>query len=220
MRTSLIAAALAAFAGSSALAADLPAPPSFDPPPPAFSWTGFYAGGNVGGVWASPSSSVIGGGQIGYNWQPGWLMLGAEADIEGMRLRHSALLTNTIGHSITSNTSVDYLGTVRGRTGVAFSRWLAYATGGLAYTTINHDGAGVTGVSGNYSGSDNKVGYTVGGGLEWAFLDRWSAKTEYLFASTPGQTDTYTTTSHPIRVTYSNAKFSILRLGVNYRFQP
>src|SRR5262245_17332946 len=126
MRTSLIAAALAAFAGSSALAADLVAP-AVQPLPPQFSWPAFYAGG---GLWSN-SSTVIGGGQIGYNWQYRWLVLGGETDLQGLHLRRSGLATNPFGNSITANASVDYLGTLRSRVGVAYGRWLAFATGGL-----------------------------------------------------------------------------------------
>ena len=217
MRTSLIAAALAAFAGSSALAADLVVP-AVQPLPPEFSWTAFYAGGNLGGLWSNSSSTVIGGGQIGYNWQYRWLVLGGETDLQGLQLRRSGLATNPFGNSITANASVDYLGTLRSRVGVAYGRWLAFATGGLAYTTINHSGAGVTGVTGTYSGSDSKTGYAAGGGIEWAFMDRWSAKAEYLYTFARGQTDIYTTTTPNIRVTYGDAKFNTVRLGVNYRF--
>jgi outer membrane immunogenic protein len=176
MRTSITAAAIAAIAGSSAFAADLPMPP-LEPAASTYSWSGFYTGGNLGGLSTSSTSTVIGGGQIGFNWQYGWLVFGGETDIQGMAFRRSAVLTNAIGTSVTANTSANYLGTVRNRIGVARGRWLAYATGGLAYTTINHNGAGVTGT---YSGSDSKFGYAVGGGVEWAFLDRWSAKAEYL----------------------------------------
>jgi len=94
--------ALAAiFAASSAMAADMPLYKA----PPLYSWTGFYAGGNIGYSWgtsnttvdffdsgtgvllASPSGSftmngVIGGGQAGYNWQTGKWVWGLEADIQ------------------------------------------------------------------------------------------------------------------------------------------
>ncbi len=221
MRKTLVTTAvLTAFAGSSAYAADLPKPSLVGPAAAVYSWTGFYAGGNVGGIWGSESGSAFGGGQIGYNWQPGWLVLGAETDIQGMGLRHSAVLRGTLGGTITSNNSADYLGTVRGRVGIARGRWLVYATGGLAYTTVNHDGTGLTGVAGNYSGSNEKTGYTVGTGVEWAFLDRWSAKAEYLYVSMAGETDTYTTLTRPIRITYGDSGLNILRLGVNYRFLP
>ena len=78
MRASLIAAAgLAAFAGSSALAADLVVPP-VQPLAAEFSWTAIMQGGNLGGLWGQNSRTVIGWGQVGYNWQYRWLLVGAE----------------------------------------------------------------------------------------------------------------------------------------------
>jgi outer membrane immunogenic protein len=105
--------ALALVAGS-ALAADLPSrkeAPVYAPPPPVFSWTGLYAGANIGGGWLdrynhtgwvaswdgfgwvsayqwTPGSvsngGVVGGGQIGYNYQLApWLVVGAETDFQG-----------------------------------------------------------------------------------------------------------------------------------------
>ena len=77
MRASLIAAAgLAAFAGSSSLAADLVVPPV--QPAAEFSWTAIMQGGNLGGLWGQNSRTVIGWGQVGYNWQYRWLLVGAE----------------------------------------------------------------------------------------------------------------------------------------------
>src|SRR3982074_2759044 len=68
MRTlGLSTIALVAFAGSAVMAADLPPPaaPVYRPPPvvvPAFSWTGCYIGGNVGGAWGNkPSHHTTGG---------------------------------------------------------------------------------------------------------------------------------------------------------------
>ena len=212
---------LAGLAGSPAIAADLPAPPV--PALPAYLWTGFYAGLNLGGDWratGADASGVIGGGQFGYNWQFGPLVLGGETDIQGTSLHGSTVLFSTIGHSITSNVSLDYLATLRGRVGFAHDRWLVYGTGGLAYTTINHDGMGLVGVSGTYSGSNERNGFAAGGGVEWAFWDRWSAKAEYLYVQTPHFTNVYTTTSHPITVNYSDFKLNIVRLGLNYRFSP
>jgi outer membrane immunogenic protein len=115
---------------------------------------------------------------------------------------------------------VDYLGTVRGRLGFARDRWLAYVTGGFAYTTINHDGVGLAGIAGSYSASDFKAGYTVGAGAEWAFSDRWSAKAEYLFSQFPSKTNVYNTTAPPITIRYVSLAFNEVRIGVNYHFAP
>src|ERR1039457_79962 len=84
----------------SAQAADLPArsnPPSYYKAPSElpFSWTGFYAGINAGYAWGQSSwsdptvgadsgnfntSGGVVGGQLGYNWQMGPVVLGIETD--------------------------------------------------------------------------------------------------------------------------------------------
>src|SRR5438445_541925 len=74
-----------------------PPPPAYAPPP--FSWTGFYLGGNIGGAWANrdvidpflgvnfgsgnSNGVFIGGGQLGYNWQINYFVLGIEAEFDG-----------------------------------------------------------------------------------------------------------------------------------------
>jgi outer membrane immunogenic protein len=94
MKKVIVAAALAALATTPALAAAMlvkKAPPAAIPP---WSWTGFYIGGNFGGGCAKTdwfedvsrsggggppgfqdasvsASGVLGGGQIGFDWQNG-----------------------------------------------------------------------------------------------------------------------------------------------------
>jgi outer membrane immunogenic protein len=221
MRTSVIAAATAGFIGSSAFAADVPIQPAAIAAP-SYSWAGLYAGVNLGGAWTARGAhtTVIGGGQLGYNWQFGSLVVGAETDIQGMALRGSARLAGPFGLAATENASVDYLGTVRGRIGLTRDRWLTYTTAGLAYTTVHHEGAGLVGITGNYSALNDRIGYALGSGIERPFLDRWSAKAEFLFARFPGRTNTYTTTAPPMVVTYEGLKLGMLRFGLNYRFVP
>jgi opacity protein-like surface antigen len=92
---------------------------------------------------------VIGGGQIGYNWQisSAWIA-GFEDDIQGISGKGNGTLGNrtpvgaggffgnpdVVTTSITSTNKLDYLGTVRGRLGYLFTpAFLVYGTGGLAY---------------------------------------------------------------------------------------
>jgi outer membrane immunogenic protein len=118
-----------------------------------------------GAAWteATNLSGVIGGGQVGYNYQFGagglgsWVV-GLEADIQGAGLSsHSQGYGNVflpaslglaggagVGAALDStSTRVDWYGTVRGRLGFLFTpTLLVYGTGGLAYggvnTTVNH----------------------------------------------------------------------------------
>src|SRR5690349_7400044 len=225
--------------------------PPIAPLPVAFNWTGFYIGVNVGGSWGhqdvtfdSPAAiitnrdhinGVIGGGQIGYNWQgPGspWVF-GIEADIQGsgQKKSNSFDTPNTLfcgiacfvvpGNSIAYEDKLEWFGTVRGRIVYAIGdrgTWLPYITGGLAYGETKIDGSGTLagGTTVAFSLSDTRVGWTVGAGIEWAFADRWSAKLEYLFmdlGSDPSIALSPTTT-----ITTGRMTDSIARVGVNLRF--
>jgi high affinity Mn2+ porin len=148
--------AAAASLAAPAFAADLAAPP------PAFTWTGFYLGANVGGV-LSPGNpafqsqgfgssafdlpanggakaSFTGGFQTGYNYQIGSLVPGYETDFNYLgNCRNgtfAALPTyaplGIASYSLSGGCSF-YFGTMRGRLGYAFDRALLYATAGIAY---------------------------------------------------------------------------------------
>jgi outer membrane immunogenic protein len=201
-------AAIALLAALPAAAADLPRPAPYIPPLPVFTWTGFYAGVNLGGGWGGRAtftpvnfpgvgtfstgerSGFVGGGHFGYNWQYGGLVAGIEADIDGVAAdRPTRTFTPAIGLGTftVSGGGGGYLGSVRGRIGYAVDRFLVFGTGGFAYGGVNRPtvtfqapggGAGVVYANGN---DHTATGFAVGGGLEYAVTDNWIVRGEYLF---------------------------------------
>ena len=177
-------AALGLVAAGAASAADLPsrkgpvAAPVYMPP--AFSWTGFYVGANAGYGWGNVNANgwanvgdldgFVGGGQIGYNYQMGQFVLGLEADLQGADLSSG----NNLG---LLNVKTDYFGTVRARVGVAFDRFMPYITGGWAYGNVK------TSIPTLAFSSDRSHtgGWTVGGGVEYAFTNNLIGGVEYLY---------------------------------------
>jgi outer membrane immunogenic protein len=199
-------ASIAAFA--SANAADLAVKaPVYKAPPlvAACIWCGWYIGANAGGSWSSDtaaytqaqnngaaaaditSSSAVGGGQIGYNWQMGSLVAGIETDFDG---RHSQgtvngltpFAGNTIDQVNASQTQ-NWFGTVRGRIGWATGNFLFYGTGGLAYGNVEDSYTEIrvtTGQARSLSDSTTRIGWAAGAGVEYAFTKNLSAGVEYL----------------------------------------
>lgn len=192
------------------------------------------------------SNGFIGGVQAGYNWQSGSIVTGIEADFQGLAHNDSsATLTSVLTApnsplvtNITASQQLDWLGTLRGRLGfTATPTLLAYVTGGLAYgeakssitMTQSHVTAGHGVTSGTLAASYSNVraGWTLGGGIEWAFARNWSAKAEYLYydlgTATYGGTLTSVTTDALTRYivgTTASADFTgnIVRAGLNYKF--
>ncbi len=260
--------AAATLLATGALAADLPMKaPVYKAPEPVFNWTGFYVGGNLGygagneansatvdqfltglplpGVLNGTNSArnavdgMIGGGQIGYNWQMANWLLGLEADIQYSDQRHGSsavtcLACSDDGSNIvtTLNQSLDWFGTARGRAGFLVSpELLFYATGGLAYGNVNVTGS----ASGNFNAattvllpgnSSTRVGWTVGAGTEWHLAGNWTAKFEYLYmdlGTINGGPVPLTGILVPVRteagLSYSSHfTDNIVRVGVNYHF--
>lgn len=201
MRLVTLAAGLAMF--GPALAADIGRGPSpyYAPTPAAYNWRGFYAGLNAGYEWGTITNSgaepsgLFGGGQLGYNWQSGAIVLGAETDIQGSGA------DDTFAPWKFSN---PWFGTLRGRAGFALNNILIYATGGLAY-------GGVTAEIGGLDEDKMHIGWTGGLGMEVGFTPNWSAKVEYLYMDLNDRHYTITGANNGYEA-------SMLRFGVNYHF--
>jgi|GEM_PF-1022324 len=195
-----------------------------------YDWSGFYAGLNAGYAFgrdttffpgipltlSSDYDGFFGGGQIGYSWQYGALVLGVEADIQAAAIG-GRMSSASIGNvDLTINNKMDAFGTVRGRVGYAFDRVLVYGTGGFAAgrNTSSFSFAGLSG--GNpvqISGSDSAIhtGWAAGAGLEYGLRDGWSLKGEYLHI----ELDPVTLQTGPSSPQF---KYDIVRSGVNYHF--
>jgi outer membrane immunogenic protein len=209
----LLSTAISVLAGSSAFAADLPVKAAPFSPAPVANWTGFYAGVNVGGGWANTNdglgsgdlTGVIGGGQLGYNWQVGQFVLGVEGDFQGSTQKKS----DTFG-PISVEQKLPWLATLRGRLGYAPGPLLFYVTGGAAW--VNYE---LSGSAAGLTVSDNATqsAWTVGGGVEWMFLPHWSTKVEYLYVDTGDKDVTLFGTT-----VNGRAKDNIVRAGLNYHF--
>lgn len=235
-KTIVSAVFIAALTAGAALAADLPSlkapPPPPLPPPPMFSWTGFYAGLNIGGGWfdrpngfpvgfrVGNTSGVVGGGQIGYNWQWNWLVIGVETDFQGTSLGGAPDNVNLLfwpGPLVGFLTPprIEWFGTVRGRVGVApfDPHFLIYGTGGFAYGEVKR--AFFDDPINGFGEGRVDTGWTAGGGIEWAFMPNWSAKVEYLYTQLERDGTRYVNFLGPERF---RTKFNTVRAGVNYHF--
>jgi len=250
----LSALALVALGGT-AFAADLPSRkgPVYAPMAPIFTWTGFYVGANAGVIFSDNDITTSGnaantasnvalnrraanlsnndesftiGGQVGYNYQIGNFVLGAEADLNYVDRKSNIGFVSTLGDRSAYRQELEYLGTARVRVGYAFDRVLVYATGGLAYGEVKNSANFFANTLGNplqFSGgtSDVEVGYTVGGGVEYAFTSNLSLKAEYLYYDL-GKTNVLVNAIPGVGVNSYNANFKndghIVRAGLNYRF--
>jgi outer membrane immunogenic protein len=261
MRKILLAGlALTALCSAPAFAADIPAkaPVYKAPVVIPFSWTGWYVGANIGYGWGNgdtffdplPSAAafinlapttlgpdpkgVLGGGQLGFNWQTGQWVWGFETDFQGSGIKGSVTQTPIIQNNGTpfpgagflqASEKIDWFGTLRLRAGIAADRLLLYVTGGLIYGHVNYaaetDFRPVGTVHYPASFSKTKAGWTGGGGLEWAFAPNWSAKAEYLYYDLGDETFTANPSLPlpPFQVRYTwQTTGHIARVGVNYRF--
>jgi outer membrane immunogenic protein len=187
-----------------------------------------------------------GGAQVGYNrvlgnGTGGGLVIGAEADLSYTDIDDTDTLVNTtnFGALVTSSPTpvtrnnefsgkLSYLGTVRGRVGYAFDQFMVYGTGGLAYGRVKRS---ATFFGPNlpttpfFTGSDSstKVGYAVGGGVEYALpAQPITLRAEYLHYNLgrdrfrlDGVNGGAMIGGYDARVSTSG---NLLRAAVNYRF--
>ena len=186
--------AFVSLAAAPALAADLSTAPLYKAPlpAPAFTWTGCYIGGSVGGgyAWntninnvntsafgdlvpgqgfAQSSSGFIGGGQIGCNYQLARFVIGMEGSYLGANMKGDYANPYNAADNVFTN-KIDNVASVTARFGSAFDNWLFYTKAGWAgahakLSVVDNVGAAV----GAGSASNWHNGFTVGSGVEYAF---------------------------------------------------
>jgi opacity protein-like surface antigen len=209
-------------------------------------WTGFYVGGHLGGgwsdaQWSDPFASTaplgfvnvagfgdrthatgpLGGGQIGGDWQMGRIVVGVEADADAANMHGENTCFSGLG-GVNCQHVISALGAITGRVGFAWDRSLAYAKGGGAWTDTSYNVLGNTAALALGAGGTtlDRWGWTVGGGIEYALTNHWSALAEYdhvgiSSADVPFPSVAVINTQQ-IGVRQS---VNLFKLGVNYKFE-
>jgi outer membrane immunogenic protein len=142
------------------------------------------AGATTGITTVSPSpSGVVIGGQIGcdYQFAPSWVV-GIEGAASGSTMKGSTTVGLPLGSPDTAlvQAKTDFLTSVTARVGYAFDNVLLYAKSGVALAADRYDVTGsFAGTPFGFTGLENRIGWTAGGGVEWAFSQHWSASIEY-----------------------------------------
>jgi outer membrane immunogenic protein len=144
----------------------------------------FGAGPTTGITTVSPSpTGVVIGGQIGcdYQFAPSWVV-GIEGSASGSTMKGSTIVGLPLGSPDTAlvQAKTDFLTSVTARLGYAFDNVLVYAKGGVALAADRYDVTGsFVGTPFGFEGLENRIGWTAGGGVDWAFSRHWSASIEY-----------------------------------------
>jgi outer membrane immunogenic protein len=198
---------------------------------------------NVNGNAAYPAGTeetadqngVLGGLQLGYNYQfaPNWLV-GVEgeyswADVKGDASQASVVPGFTATRLSSTHTKVDWIATATGRLGYAMNDWLIYAKGGAAWARKATDSNTINPAAGNLlltnvTGDVTRFGWTVGGGIEWAFTKNWSAKAEYDYLDFGSKNEnnnaTYFNGASGLAVLTRDVNLHIheVKFGINYHF--
>jgi outer membrane immunogenic protein len=212
-------------AAGNALAADYGAPS-------ANYWDGLYLGlqgdyAKATADFTAPGETVpfgslalqgwAGGARIGVDIQTGALVVGVLGDLMAGKITANVADFGGGGSDVSAN--IDWLGTVRGRVGMAFNNLLVYGTGGVAFAHVN---ATVTNLApgdlGSGSTSVQHTGWTAGLGAELALTSNVSMYAEWLYADYGTQNYHFQDAAGTLDAD-THLKSNSVLFGVNLRFR-
>jgi outer membrane immunogenic protein len=171
----------------------------------------------------SPTGVVI-GGQLGcdYQFSPSWVA-GIEGSASGSTMKGSRTVGLPLGNPDTAlvQAKTDFLTSVTGRVGFAFDNVLLYGKGGFALAGDRYDVTGSFTVPPatpfGFVGLENRIGWTAGAGVEWAFSQHWSASVEYDYY---GFGHRVVAMSDPVNVFLGNVdvrqNIQVIKVGLNF----
>jgi opacity protein-like surface antigen len=170
---------------------------------PVYNWSGFYIGAYLGADWGATNwnfvdagatidphfAGLLGGGEVGYNYQIGKWVFGVEGDAGWTNARGTRPCPTGFFYNCEIN--VNWLSTATARIGYAYwDRLLLYAKGGAvigrdqARSVCDTNSQATTVVLiGCPSQGDSKtqVGWTVGWGYEFGLTQNVSVKSEMMY---------------------------------------
>lgn len=198
---------------------------SYRPPPPPFTWSGAYAGLQVGYEWDNDSDipwgptlqsndgplkydAVTGGVHLGYNIQRGTIVFGIEGDFE---------LVNGSGDDqdrsgTTNGIDTEWMLSLRARLGYAMGKDLLYITGGYSY--LEAEGV-VRDLATQPDISTAFDGWTVGAGWERALDRRTSIRLEYRYTDYDLEVENYSVSGYQLGF---EPEIHAIKIGVSAKF--
>src|SRR6266436_1851730 len=184
--------------------------------------------GRMGLLGSSSPRGGIAGGQVGFNWQVGMVVFGAEFDAQwsGQSNAVSLICTPPMpGCTATEAVKIRSLTTGRARIGLAFDWLMPYVTAGGALVNARDDlTVNVGGLSASFPPlSGTTLGWTAGAGVDIALSSNWSARLEYLHIRANGITSSVLIPGVLGNGTASETasyRDNIVRVGLNYRIGP
>ena len=222
-------------------AADMTPAPSYYPaaplPPARYNWTGLYGGGNIGAGLLSDNVSqtggnptvtlagpiqvgpvgLVGGAQVGFNYQIASWVFGAEASWNSSAVTGNGMTSTVVpaNEQERANSETGWFASATGRVGYADSALLLYVKGGAAELHVTYTQDVLNGgiVASTQVIGDNRTGFTAGVGLEYGMTENLSALFEYDFYDFGSKTYNFTQTPVSIR-----SNLNTLTVGLNYRF--
>jgi outer membrane immunogenic protein len=233
LSVALIAAVCAVVLPGVAPAADMPVKaPVYKAPAAivAYNWSGFYVGGHVGYFWGktrveedgeiiepgAKTNGVVGGVLAGVNWQSGPAVFGLEGDF-GWANAHGTGQTVFVETQAPNTYDLKWTSHVRGRVGYAIDNWLIFIAGGLAIADLDfHEGAITTTATINPGAGGTYLGWSIGGGIDYAFTRNIIGRLEYLYDDF-GHKDYIGIDGDPYRVSLTG---HTLRGALTWKFDP
>ena len=197
--------------------------------------SGFYVGGHMGYLFGNgtatladpigvqsaggttPYGTFYGGVHAGYEQHfASRLMLGLELD---MSFANYSDLANVLSYRATgtgtANEQLEYLSSLRGRAGYDVGSWTPFVTGGIAWASTRYSRTDLTTGNEDASPSNIRVGWTVGGGLDYRLDPRWTTRLEYLYTNLGLSGLLFG--AAPARYN-SQYRLHQFRVGLNYKF--
>ena len=147
---------------------------------------------DVPGTWLANTemSDIIGGGLLGFNREfDGGFVLGGEMDLGfGGSAEKHFLFAGNLGETeldddAIGNIDLGLTGSARVRVGYAMDRFLPFVTGGVAFAKYNATITNPTNSNLPRYGSGNLIGWTLGGGVNYAVTDHLIVGAEYRYTN-------------------------------------